>query len=500
MYNRTSFPKSGKWARHLQRLAKVSRLSLPEELTEIARTDVSVRVHPQLKFSKREINAAQYGMDWGGRFVLLEESASVYARSVAFTVADNLDSKRVIVYVSDAMDTSAWLRTIKLLAAGDRIETFDRSFKSTVVVDTESERQWLVVDAKNIHNVDLLTQFRADHIIFEMSGAGVTSLSSDIIRGLASEVTRFSIILMNNADWNTPTSSSTRQRVGSVIKLLADVLLLNRTMTSVPVQFDTVQSTAMYYRRRGIKYNDLNILEVTGTCFDLVRNPESVHFQMAVGNALARETADTENSSRRNEVVRRYITHQNELCGRLQGSISDIVDSALRGDADAISGLESLKTKDVLRNKANLFYNHIQESNKKGYKTVVVAKSPTLRQQISSQCSGVQLQSDPVFGPQRDALQANFVFPSVDWRSYTNVPAHFTPRINNLLVVDDLLTLDEVALKHVDQVIFAEFLYDRELTMDLLDLAKAFSFKVMFGTMRGTFEEELAEKLLADLY
>lgn len=203
------------------------------------------------------------------------------------------------------------------------------------------------------------------------------------------------------------------------------------------------------------------------------------------------------NSNRRSDSIKRYEAVEAEVSARTGKSVSELIDLALDGDIIARSHLDMLKTGDWAKLKANMFYNNLRTMAASEDKVIIVAKHQGLRKFMSFSTSIVDV--DPADSNISQKL-SNFIYPANNCMEFDDLPFGFKNRISNVILVGDLVSLDPRALEVAEHVIFAEFEYDAELLADYIELSKAFQFAITFGTMRGTFEEELAEKLLEPFY
>lgn len=455
-------------------------------------------VPAHLKFSRKEYDAIQYLLDWNCRAILLDHKGISYSRHISLLGAQLLESKSIVVFCRGPRQVSEWADLIRSMYPDEPIFTkANKDPRRNITAhdaDTAS-RRWIVGDYREMQDIGMVTEHSIDHMIVEKDEKELPYDSTDVLAGLCSEILRTTFIAQSAEFWVDQSDYKSQSSIGVIQLILSEYLKVNRHMSKVPVVFGTSQTVAMYFRKRGRKYNPVSLFEASGTCFDLVMEKSSVHFKNNFSNTmLVNEGA---NSNRRNEGIQRYTSVEAAVCARAGASVDELVDRSLEGDTQARAHLEELKTVDWAKLKANMFYNNLRVMSSAEEKVVIVAKNQALRKFMSFSTNIVS--ADP--GDSNiDQKLSNFVYPANNSLDFPNLPMGFKNHISNTIMVSDLITLDVRALEITEQVIFAEFDYDPQVLADYVELSKAFGFKITFGTMRGTFEERLAEKLLDPYY
>ncbi|MNR88430.1 hypothetical protein D3C72_193680 [compost metagenome] len=500
MFERSSYPLTGRWARHLLRLANTSKIPVDASLREVAKQrsyDVAM-VPAHLKFSRKEYDAIQYLLDWNCRAVLLDHKGISYSRHISLFAAQTIGAKSIAVFCRGSRQVAEWVELIKLMAPGEPIFTkVNKDPRGNITPHSEETagRKWVIGEFREFQDVSMVSDHKIDHMIVEKDEKELPYDSIDSLSGLCLEIQRTTFIVQSSDFWVDQSDYKSQSSIGTLSVILSEYLRTNKHMARVPTLFGTSQNVAMYFRKRGRRYNLVSLFEASGACFDLVVEPTSIHFRNNFSNTmLVNEGA---NSNRRNDSIKRYETVEAQVTGQAGQTTSEIIDLALSGDAVAVSRLELLKTGDWAKLKANMFYNNLRVMSNSEDKVIIVAKHPGLRKFLSFSTSIIDV--TPGF-PDTNQKLSNYVYPAKSCQSFDDLPFGFKNRISNTIMVNDLADVDIRALEVTEQVIFAEFGYDTQLVSDYIELSKAFGFKITFGTMRGTFEEELAEKLLESFY
>ncbi len=500
MFERTSYPLNGKWARHLLRLSNASKIPVDASLREVAKQssyDASM-VPTHLKFSRKEYDAIQYLLDWNCRAVLLDHKGISYSRHVSMLAAHIIGSKAISIYCRGPRQVNEWSDLIRDLFPGEPIFTRINKDPRRNITTHDNEvasRRWIISEYKEMQDTALVSDYNIDHMIVEKDEKELPYDTTDVLAGLCSELIRTTFIVHSADFWVNQTEYKSQASIGVVQMVLSEYLKTNKFMSKVPVMFGTSQNVAMYFRKRGRKYNPVALFEASGACFDLVMEKSSMYLKNNFSNTML--VNEGSNSNRRNDGIQRYANIESNVCSKAGSTVEGLVDRALSGDLVAQVHLEELKTMDWAKLKANMFYNNLRVMNSAEEKVVIVAKHEALRKFLSFSTNIIPIEAND---PDVNQKLSNFVYPSTISKDFENLPVGFKNRISNTIIVRDLVALDVRALELTEQVIFAEFEYDAQTLADYVELSKAFGFKITFGTMRGTFEERLAEKLLDPYY
>lgn len=500
MYERTSFPATPKWARHLLRLANASKTPIDASLRDLARQlsyDVSV-LPKHLRLSRKEHDAIQYMLDWNGRAVLLDMAGISFARHIMTLTAQLLDSKSIWILCHTPTDVLEWRQVLLDLFPDDAIYAdVDKRIKNTTGNTDDTERRWLITTHHYVNDLDMVGNFKIDHVVFEKTLKDISYDSNDAILGLFQEMRKVSVLLQATDFWTDLSHYRSIQTTTILGSLISNYLRTNRHMAQVPSHFSTSQDVALYFRTRGRKYSPVSLFEASGACFDLILDKESTNFKNIFSSSML--VSAGAHSNRRSEVIRKYADEEAKLIERTGRTISETVDEALRGNKVAQVDLDGLKSPDWGKLKANAFYNLINAANSVEEKTIVVASHGMIRRYMSTTLNAVSL--DDNLSPEvMNRKCANFVYPNPQYETFDGIPAYYECRIQNTVMTDNLVSLDPRVIEAADTVVVTEFQYDPIWIEELIELSRAFGFKLVFGTMRGTFEEILSERLLAQHY
>ena len=500
MYERTSYPATPKWARHMLRLSNASKIPVDASVRDLARqTDYDMPSLPaSIRLGRKECDAIQYLLDYNGRAVLVDNKGISYAQYVSAIAATILDSKTIWIVCNGHSEIAGWRSTIKSVAPNDPIlarvgpEEFSNATANPI---KEGERKWLITSYKALLDSSIISEYKVDHLIFDKDDRDLPYDSTDALSGACLEIKRTTMVFQATDFWVNPNDYKSQSVMGLLSTLLSDYMRLSSTMSKIPLMFGTSQNVAMYFRKRARRYEPLRVFEASGVCFDLVTDKTSTFFTNVFSNNMLVTTGA--HSKRRSEVINNYMLQEDKLCTRLGKDADGVVEAALAGDATARAGLDTLKTQEWAKQKASLFYNSIREVNTTNEKMIVVAKNPHIRKYIATSLNIVDIDEGD------DATiamkSANFVYPHAGYKEF-EVPKTYACRISNLVMTEDVSALDPLVLENANYVVFTEFDYDASMISDYIALSQVFDFKIIFGTMRGTFEEALADKLLNFYY
>lgn len=499
MYERTSFPANGKWARHAIRLANVSAIPVDASLQALAssRSYDTADVPTAFKFSRKEYDTLQYVLDWNCRCVVLDTKAISLSKHVAIMGAVLTGSKRIAIFAREYERVGYWIKIIQEAFPDDVIitqknrETHRKPISTNADIET-AERVWIIDRFNAISDVNLITEYKVDHVIFQKDNADIPYTTTEPFQGICKEITKTTIVAETMDFWHDLADYRSQGSLGLLTSLIADYLQTNTVMARVPQMFGTIPKVAMYFRSRGRKYQAIGLLEACGACFDLVIDKNTADFKNLVSNSML--TDDGEHSNRRAEIIKRYDALQHRVERDMGKPISGIVDEALNGNKKARNCIDQLKTQEWAKLKAQMFYSTIRSSKIENEKFLIICKNESIRKYLMLSLNAIDLDNNPTQQEQHKKF-ANFVYPG-DYKDFSELPMGFNPRISNYVIASDLSALPQSVIERADQVYLTEFPYDAGMITDLIELAHVFKFKLVFGTMRGTFEEKLSEKLL----
>jgi hypothetical protein len=500
MYNRASFPRNGKWARHLLRLANISNIQVDPQLKEIAKeTSYDPTLIPStLKWSSKEYNALQYVMDWNGRCVLLDTKDPGFARHVSVIAAKQLGSKRIMIIAKSHNMLLEWSILIRNICQNDGVTISEARGKGRTRCwgKDSCETQWILAEYNEFQDVAFVSDEKPDHLIFDVDVHRSVDYSFlETFEALCDEFNKVTIIAKSPDFWNNPSDQNASSAINQLTMYVVDNLKLNLYHGKIPSLSSTSPSAISYYRPRGVRVDSPAFFEASGVCFNLVMDKISKHFKNVFSNNML-EPEHLHNSARRKSIIERYREVETNECTQLGKSIKDIVSDALEGDKSSCEALERMKTTEWAKLKSHTFYNLVRESTRTEEKTIVVAANATIRKYMGTQLSA-QIISSTDSNSTIDEQLGNFAYPHPNCKKFTISGPYKRTKV---IVVDDITMLDERIFEVVDRVIFAEFPYDKETISCYIELSKMFRFRTLFGTMRGTFEEDLAEQLLAAHY
>lgn len=499
MYERTSFPRTSKWARHLLRLSNVSNIEPPDEIRQLAKEySFDPAMFPaHLRWGRREYDAFQYVMDWNGRCVILDQQGASYARHISVLSALELGSKRVMILGANYELLMNYGLILKKLRPYDRITISPskrgETKRNLAQGKDDAEINWILATFDEAADPAFIGEENPDHIILDVDLRTVNYNLIEYLGGLAQEFMRLTTVAQSVDFWNALSNDfNAHSVILNLENLMSEFLGLNAFYSKIPVNMGTSQKIMQYFRTRGVRVDAATFFEASGVCFDLVADRISKYFKNVFSNNMLNgESGD--HSQRRSAIINRYTKAEDEICARMKMSVHSLIDMALAGDSSSRAALDAMKTTEWAKLKSHVFYNLVRESSKNNEKTLIVTRHPEIRKYMSLQLSASVL--DAPSG--RDHQLARFTYPHPNTKlfgEFKNI------KILNTLVVDDIADLDERTLEVIDRVIFTEFPYDRADISDFIDLAKAFRFKLLFATMRGTFEEKLSEELLDPFY
>lgn len=498
MYNRETYPRTPKWARHIRRLSKVSNFEFPSELNDLTKiTSWGDDFKPVEKFGRRECAALQYMMDWNGRCVMLDSKNPTLCRSVVLAGIELIGSKRILVFVKTAQEVAIWSNIIRSNYPEDaQVHVNASRVRQTASGNPEeASRTWVIAAHRESVDVSLVGDYQIDHMIIESDDGNVHYEATDVLSGMATEIFRTTFIARMNDFWSDPTDNRRHVDLIGMENIVSQVVRTNTNMIAVPSVVGSSMSVSAYYRSRGVKLNTMQLYEACGVCTSLVIDESSVWFKNIQNTSYLGEVGSQ--SKRRSEIIQRYEHNEAAAVAELGKPLREIVDLAMQGSQTHRDRLEALKTQDWSKLKASTFFNMLQNTHQRDEKTIIVTNNRYIRNYMTMSVGAIELQ-DTVNGQIQQ--YANFCYPNVKVSDFPELGHHQSYRINNRLVVDSIAHLPTKLFEVADRIIFCEFPYDAEEIADLVELAKVFRFKMFFGTLRGTFEEHLAEKLLEPYY
>lgn len=501
MYDRIELPRTGRWARHLLRLAATSNVEVDPQLQEIAKeTSYDPLCAPKgFSWSKREFNALQYVLDWNGRCILAyEKSAPGYAKHVALIAAKQLGSKRVMITTQRDVGFQEYIGIIPQLFPDHALAYSDAKSGDLIYAhgDETYEHQWFVHQARGLStNSKTIDTTKPDHHIADLDS--VTQIEYtfvELFKALCGEFSRTTVLVGCQEFWNTTMEQHVVASKAHITHILDDYLGLSSFHARVPHVSHTSKTPLQYYRARGVRMDSIAFYEASGACFSLVADKPTKFFRNVISSGLIGNTSDR--SSRRAEMFQRYQQNEAQQCERLGKTLEQVVDSALDGNKESREALNAMQSEKWAKLKASALYSVIRDTVTTEEKTLIVAANPVIVRNLSAQ-TGATVYDSAGASSLQQTMMSNFVYPHPN-ASQFNRPANDKTfnRIKTLLI-ENILDVDERVLEATDRLVIAEFPYDREIMQAYVDLAQVFRFRMFFATMRGTFEDYLSEQLVA---
>lgn len=498
MYNRVSLPKDPKWARHLKRWSKLVNMGPTTPLDELAQTrsftDIDLPNSPKL--TQADQDALQYMLDWNGRCLMLCPAELSLTRHIVLIGAKLLGSKCILVSAKHDHKLEDWYNIIRQLYPDAAIYYEGKTARKHNDPD-QADQYFHLVKNNDITRSQCMKQHKFDHYLSDNDDFSVYYDFSEQNDGLASEITRSTIVGNVPQFWVNPTDHRSDIVIGNIFMRLQQTLKVSPNISKYLQSYANVELTT-YLKVRGGKYNLVSLMEAIGVCTSTTISPESQNYLLLTSSdMLVTEIGD--HSKRRTEVVTRYKSKEEAVIEALGGSMAEVVKLATQGSSTHIDALEQLKTSEWAKIKAQVFHRFLMVSKYSGtQKTILLARTPALRR--SMLISSMATEIDPSKTPrEQQEIMSNFAYPSPSHIRFELVPSDFKHRAFSTLMLRDASELDERILTAVDRLVVCEYGYSRADIDDLIMLSKIYGFRLIFGTMRGTFEDELSDNLLKPL-
>jgi len=497
MYNRVTLPKDPKWARHILRWSKLVNMGPTNQLEELAkiRSFTESDLPSTLKLSQAEQNALQYMLDWNGRCLMLSPQELSLTRHVVLMGIKLLGSKRVLITSKRDQRLEDWHSIIKQLFPDAAIH-FEGKPDLKQGNPEQADLFFYLIRNNSIARSKCVQQNKFDHYVSDDDDFSVNYDFSEHHDGLASEFMRTTLVGSVPQFWINPSDTRSDIILGNIFMRLQQTLKVSPNISKYLHSYANMEITS-YLKVRGGKYNLVSLMESIGVCTSTTIGEESQHYLMlSSSDMLVTEIGD--HSKRRSEVVLRYKRKEEAVIEALGSSMAEVVTLAMQGSSEHIDALEQLKTTEWAKIKTQMFHKHLMASRGTNPKTIILANNTALRRSLIISSLAIEFDRTKPEREQQEVL-SNFAFPSPSYREFELIPDTFKNRSCPTIIMRDITELDVRILTAVDRMIIAEYGYSRADIDDLITLSKIYGFRLIFGTMRGTFEDELSDNLLKPL-
>jgi hypothetical protein len=427
----------------------------------------------------------------------LDTEAVSFSRHIVAEAAVQLGSKRIMIHTMSKPFVGNWISMIQANYPNDTIVHVDKIQTNTYGDPETDNRVWFIVQTDTVRNAGFIQQNKPDHLIVDRDKRYASYDVADIWKGIASELPRATFIYSVEDFWTNPDTPNNEIMFDSALNIVGDILGGSTYIGAIPVGLEA-NDYETYFRMRGVKFSKNAFLEAIGACFDIVESETSANFDIEYSNEMLVSSLG-DRSRRRTELITRYNAMETSLLLAHGTTQAEVVDQALLGDQPAINLLEQLKSQEWAKLKAHMFHNKIRNQNRLHSKTIIIARNEHIRRFMAMTLQTVDIDHNESLEDLNKKL-SNFVYPHPTARQFPYLPNTFVNKMSNTLMAKDFLNIDPRVLAVTERVIFTEYEYNRDVIADYIELARVLQFKLMFGTMRGTFEESLAEQLLSPYY
>jgi hypothetical protein len=464
MINFAEYPKTSKWARHLTRLSKITKLTIPDELVQLAQEyswNTASLKGGSLRFSKREYDAIQYVLDWNGRCALLVNREVDLVKHVLVHSIKLLNSNNIVVFANGNASSYSWRKVISEVFPQDNIAFFIKS-KLTYFSDYNPSRPtWTLIEG-NSNFYSILDNHTFDHMIIDNTYNPLYETDS-LLNGLALEISKTTVILKISDFWKNNKDTS----IGAISECLVEKLKLHKDLNFIPTQMQS-QVMHSYFHNRKTRFDALNFFEAVGAYSGMLKEHRLARYTTIQDSSFSIIPYDT--SNRLVSAISTYRTTEHKILSESNHTVKSLVTSALMGNKESLENLNKLKTSAWLKYKANSLYEMLLTLKKSKRISLLIYESPEIKKIIMSTITNIH---------------------SIE----ESVPASLKP--NSLCLTNDISIITHEMFNNISNLVFLENLTDKQTMSDISKLSDIYGFNIIFSVMNGTFDVELTEQLIS---